>query len=398
MTPKIGIILINYKDYAKRFLTDCRDSMRLIDYPREKYVVYIVDNATTKETEAYLRQTWPEAVILPNKENAGWGGGNNVGIEQAFKDGCEDILFSNMDVIVEKDWLKELVETAYSDERPPLTCLPDRQAPPSKGGEKIVSSPYQGEVRRGQIGMVQSKLLLWPIKDGIQRINSVGNALHFLGFGYCNGYGEVDVKHNPSQPPLTLRGGEFEDIPYASGASCYVKGEVLKKIGLCNSDFFMYHDDVEICLKAKLAGFRVVLAPKSIMWHKYEFGRSILQVYYMERNRLITMLEFYKLPTLLLLAPAFFIMEVCVFFGSLVGGYAKPKLRSWGYFFKRSSWKKIGIERRKIQTLRTMSDRALMQDCTGKILFQEVMNPILKYIVNPILSMYWGVAKRIMWW
>ena len=365
MQPKIGIVLINYKTYAKRFLEDCRDSMRKIDYPKDKYVVYIVDNATSPETEAYIHETWPEAVILPNKENSGWGGGNNVGIERAFADGCEDIVLSNMDVIVHQDWLKELVEAAYSDKK---------------------------------IGMVQSKLLLWPIKDGVQRINSVGNQIHFLGFGYCKGYGEPEIVRNPSQPPQNPRGGEFEDIPYASGASCYIKGEVFKKIGLCNPDFFMYHDDVELCLKAKLAGYRIVLAPKSIMWHKYEFGRSILQVYYMERNRLITVLEFYKLPTLALLAPAFFVMELCVFAGSLVGGYAKPKLRSWGYFFKVSSWKKICRERRSIQALRRMSDRAFLQDATGRILFQEVMNPVLKYIVNPAMSIYWRVAKQIMFW
>src|SRR3989338_401735 len=234
MQPKIGIVLINYKTYAKRFLEDCRDSMRKIDYPKDKYVVYIVDNATSPETEAYIHETWPEAVILPNKENSGWGGGNNVGIERAFADGCEDIVLSNMDVIVHQDWLKELVEAAYSDKK---------------------------------IGMVQSKLLLWPIKDGVQRINSVGNQIHFLGFGYCKGYGEPEMFGTPSQPPKNPRGGEFEDIPYASGASCYIKGEVFKKIGLCHPGFFFYYDDWELCLKAKLAGDRIVLAPKSIMWH-----------------------------------------------------------------------------------------------------------------------------------
>jgi len=365
MQPKIGIVLINYKTYAKRFLEDCRDSMRKIEYPREKYVVYIVDNATTPETQAYLREMYPEAVILPNKENSGWGGGNNVGIEQAWKDGCEDIVFSNMDVIVDPQWLKELVEAAYTDQK---------------------------------IGMVQSQLLLHPMKDGVQRINSLGNEIHFLGFGYCKGYGKVDRVHNPPQPSLTLREGEFEDISYASGASCYVKGEVLKKTGLCDPDFFMYHDDMEICLKARFAGYRIVLAPKSIMWHKYEFGRSILQVYYMERNRLITMLEFYKLPTLILFAPAFLFMELGVFCGSLAGGYAKPKLRSWGYFFKPGSWRKIKEKRRAIQAMRTMSDRNLMAAWTGKILFQEAMNPLLKYVANPALNAYWQVAKRLMWW
>ncbi len=357
MTPKIGIILINYKTYAKRFLEDCRDSMRKLDYPKDKYVVYIVDNATTPETEQYLREMYPEAVILPNRENSGWGGGNNVGVEQAFKDGCEDVIFSNMDVIVHPQWLEELVKGAYSDEK---------------------------------IGIAHSKQLLWPIgPDGVQRLNSVGNQIHFLGFGYAGKNGD---------PADTYTNDAVVDVPYAAGASMYVKRAVLDKVGLCNPDFFMYHDDMEICLKAKFVGFRVVIAPKSIMWHKYEFGRSILQVYYMERNRLLTMLEFYKIPTLILFAPAFIVMELGLLGASIVGKYAKPKLRGWGYFFKPSSWKKLLAERRRIQKLRTISDRALMQDFTGRVLHQEMMNPVLKYFVNPAFNVYWQVVKRLMFW
>ncbi|MBI4135511.1 glycosyltransferase family 2 protein [Candidatus Uhrbacteria bacterium] len=373
MTPKIGIILINYKTYAKRFLEDCRDSMRKLDYPREKFVVYIVDNATTPETESYLKEVYPEAVILPNKENSGWGGGNNLGIERAWKDGCQDVVLSNMDVIVEKEWLKELVEAAYSGGEHGDSSLRDENKP---------------------IGIVQSKLLLHPVgPDGVVRINSIGNQLHFLGFGFAGGNGQPETNFK-----FQISNFKLPDIPYASGASMYVKREVFDKVGLFNPDFFMYHDDIELCLKAKLAGYQVVLAPKSVMWHKYEFGRSILQVYYMERNRLITMLQFYKLPTLLLVAPAFIVMELGLLGASIAGKYAKPKVRGWGYFLKPSSWKKLLVERRKIQALRTMSDRELMHDWKGMVLHQEIMNPVLKYIANPMMAAYWGVAKRLMFW
>ncbi|KKU12292.1 MAG: Glycosyl transferase family 2 [Parcubacteria group bacterium GW2011_GWC2_45_7] len=381
MQPKVGIILINYKDYAKRFLADCRDSLRLIDYPKDKYVVYIVDNATSPETRAYLQEIYPEAVVIPNLENSGWGGGNNLGIEQSFKDGCEDVVLANMDVIVHKDWLKELVSAAYSD-----------------SGQATTESGLATNPSDSKIGIAQSKLLLWPVgSDGVQRINSLGNEIHFLGFGYCRGYGEEnrDVSNFVTQ---SLETSHFPDIPYASGASMYVKGEVFRKIGLCNPAFFMYHDDLEICLKAKCAGYRVVLAPASVMWHKYEFGRSVRQIYYMERNRLITVLEFYKISTLILLAPMFSVMELGLLGSSLAGRYDKAKLRSWAYFWHFDNWKKIFQERRRIQRLRTIKDSELMRDFTGKILFQEIANPVLRYFVNPVFNAYWQVAKRLMWW
>ena len=198
MQPKIGIILINYKDYAKRFLEDCRDSMRLLDYPREKFVVYIVDNATSPETQQYLHDTWPEAVVIPNEKNSGWGGGNNIGIARAFVDECQDVVLSNMDVIVEKEWLKELVKGAYSDVAPS-----PQPSPVGRGGlEKSPLLLGEGQGEGKSIGIVQSKLLLHPVgPDGVQRINSLGNQIHFLGFGYCQGYGEavIPLRHSEEQ-------------------------------------------------------------------------------------------------------------------------------------------------------------------------------------------------------
>lgn len=361
MEHKVGIILINYQDYAKRFLADCRDSLRKTRYPADRFTVYLVDNASTGESERYIRMEYPEAVVLPSRENEGWGGGNNIGMQRAFADGCEAVALLNMDTVVESDWLHELVRAAESDPN---------------------------------IGIVQSKLLLYSSKtDATARINSLGNELHFLGFGFCRGYGEIESNYQLQAPSYQL-----SDIPYASGSALYIKREVIQKTGWFNPEFFMYHDDIEICLKARLCGYRVVLAPASRVWHKYEFKRSIRQVYCMERNRLLTVLEFYKAPTLFLLAPAFALMEAGLFFASLAGGYARAQWKSRWYFFLPSSWRKLLAERRRIRGLRTISDRAFLKLCTGTIDFQEVQNPLLRRVVNPIFNAYWRIAQRLIFW
>lgn len=354
MEPKVGIILINYKDYAKRFLADCRDSLRLLDYPKDKYIVYIVDNATSDETQKYLRESYPEAVILPNAANAGWAGGNNAGLVRAPADGCEDVVFLNMDVIVEREWLKELVLAASSDQK---------------------------------IGIAQPKILLHPVRD-IPRINSLGNDIHFLMFGFCHGYNEPD-----STADLGVR-----DIPYASGSSMYVRGEVIKKIGICDEGFFMYHDDFDFCARARLAGFRLVIAPKSRMWHKYEFNRSVALVYFMERNRLICLLYFYKWPTLMLIFPAFLAYEFGILLFSIKNGYAKTKLASWGFFFNRKNLKKILGKRREIQKSRLLSDKEMSSNFVGTVGFQEINNSLNKYFANPVFGLYWKIAWKLIRW
>jgi len=354
MEPKIGIILINYKDYAKRFLADCRGSLRLLNYPKERFSVYIVDNASTPESESYLKAEYPEAIVLPSAVNTGWAGGNNVGIARALADGCDDIVYLNMDVIAEREWLRELVLAAYSDQK---------------------------------IGIVQSKILLHPIKD-IPRINSLGNDIHFLMFGFCHGYGEPD-----SDIDLSIK-----DIPYASGSSMYVKGEVIKKIGMCDESFFMYHDDFDFCARARLAGFRLVIAPASRIWHKYEFNRSVRQVYFIERNRLICLLYFYKWPTLALIFPALLAYELGILLFSIKNGYAKAKLASWGFFLNRKNLKKIMNKRREIQKSRLLSDKEMSSNFVGAVGFQEIQNPLNKYFANPVFGVYWYLAKHFLFW
>ncbi len=361
MVPKVGIILINYRDYAKRFLADCRESLRKTQYPADRLAVYMVDNASIEESERYLRSEYPEAVILPSKENMGWGGGNNIGMRRAFADGCGAVVLLNMDTIVEEEWLQELVKVAASD---PM------------------------------VGIAQSTLLLHPRSaDGRVLINSLGNEIHFLGFGFCRGYGGVDSIY-----PLPTTTYQLPEITYASGAAMYIKREVIEKIGLFNPEFFMYHDDLELCLKARLCGYRIVLSPASRVWHKYEFKRSIRQIYFMERNRLLTVLEFYKVPTLLILAPAFAAMEAGLFFASLFGGYAGAQWESRWYFFRPEAWRKLLAERKRIQSTRTVGDRVLMERFTGTIDFQEVRSPLLRYGVNPFFNAYLQIVKRLIFW
>ncbi|MEK7211490.1 MAG: glycosyltransferase family 2 protein [Patescibacteria group bacterium] len=391
MEPKVGIILINYKDYAKRFLSDCRDGLELLDYPKDKYIVYIVDNATSEETQNYLRDEYPEAVVLPNAGNAGWAGGNNVGIARAMADGCEDVVFLNVDVIVEREWLRELVLAAYSDEKIGIVQSKILLHPVNPVRERMSCECLDDGIKSSSklfFNRQQDRVSFSNGVKDIPRINSLGNDIHFLMFGFCRGYGEPD-----SDADLSVK-----DIPYASGSSMYVKGEVVKKIGMCDENFFMYHDDFDFCLRAKLMGFRLVVAPKSRMRHKYEFNRSVRQVYFMERNRLICLLYFYKWPTLALIFPALLAYEFGILFFSIKNGYAMAKLASWGFFFSRKNLKKILSKRRKIQSSRQISDREMSANFVGIIGFQEINNHLNKYFANPVFNLYWKITRKIIRW
>ncbi|MFA6393311.1 MAG: glycosyltransferase family 2 protein [Patescibacteria group bacterium] len=352
---KVGIIIVNYKNYANKFLAECRESLRAQSYPKELTRIYIIDNASTGETRRFLAENYPEAAVMP-RDDGNYAAANNTGIKKALQDGRELIVIANMDVKFDRDWLRELV-SAVSAQR--------------------------------STGIAQSKILLYPEKDGDRlKINSLGNVIHYLGFGFTSGYNQPDE--------------EIEGLPeiagYASGCSFIIKKEVLEKINGYDEEFYMYHDDMEISLKVRLADWKIILAPKSVVYHKYEFSRSVKMLYFMERNRYLVMLIFYRLPTILLIFPALVLMDLGMLLYSIPGGWLKTKLAVYRYFLNAKSWKKIISERKRVRSLRTIGDRQLINNYKGRVLFQEIDNPVLKYIANPLFNLYWNIVKNIIFW
>jgi len=355
---KIAIILVNYQDYAKRFLAECRDSLRAQNYPKELFRVYIIDNASSEESFNYLKNVYPEAHIIA-RADGNYAAANNTGIEQGTEDGCEYFVIANMDTKFDADWLGELVLAAENN---PLA------------------------------GIVQSKILLYPKTEEEwkrPKINTLGNSVHYLGFGMTTHYGEEDKEG----------GEEYPEIKgYASGCSLLVKKEVLDKINGYNEEYYMYHDDLEMGWKARLFGYKIILAPKSIVYHKYEFERSVRMLYYMERNRYIAVFSFYSLNTIVMLLPALILMDLGMLAYSIFKGWFKTKLDVYSYFIQPENWTKISLFRQEIKKNRTKSDQEVANDFTGELLFQEISNPVLKCIGNPVLNYYWKIIKPLIKW
>jgi GT2 family glycosyltransferase len=160
----------------------------------------------------------------------------------------------------------------------------------------------------------------------------------------------------------------------------------------------MYHEDTDLGWRFWLADWRVVLAPKSIVFHKYEFSRSIRKFYFMERNRIIVLLQNYKVATIMVIAPALLVMNGAMLINSIISGWWKEELSAYGYFINWSVWKNIFTARHAIQLSRKQRDRDVISHFTGRIEFQDVDSPLLRYVVNPVFNAYWQLVKKVIWW
>lgn len=363
MSPKIGIVYLSY--HSDPHLEDFLVSLKTMTYPKEQVEVIVVDNphpeyghSTRAITDILMPEsgkTIPRITVLSQETNGGFAEGNNAGAKRAIERGCEYVIFHNDDGFFAPTGVAKLVE-AMTQNR--------------------------------DIGMAQALILLYP---DTEYINSKGNAYHYLGFGFTNGYREKRS---------TLMVGEVSDVAYASGAAVIVSVEAIKTAGLWDQDFFMYHEDLEWSFRLRVLGYRVVLVRDAVFYHKYQFSRSIQKFFYQERNRYAVLLMYYKLPTLVLIFPMFLLLEIGLWIFALKNKWLDKQVEVYRYWLKKDSWRLWLQKRKRIQAVRTISDRTLLGRAVGSIQFQEEMmkNPLLLYVGNPLMELYFAFLKLVLWW
>lgn len=345
--PTVSIVITNYN--GKHFLGACLSSVLQTNYPRNRYEVILVDNASTDGSVEYVRSKFPFVKVLPLSENYGFTGGNNLGVRVAQGD---FIVFLNNDTIVDREWLSELVKVTLSHPR---------------------------------IGICGSKII--SMKDR-KTITYNGRALHILG-------GVIPHKF------LTFEDGCGKKICVTGcvqGSSFLVRKDVFEVLGGFDNDYFLYSDEVDICYRAWINGYYVGYAPNSIVYHygggtagtldKPEFGilyerlKSPLRIYYGNRNSIINIIKNLELKNILIgmvFSSMFFFLQLFVL---LKNNDAKNiRLLTSAYIQPIKNLKSIWMKRAAIQASRKLIDKELIK----KGVFLPI-NTLLKFATTEIFS------------
>ncbi|MBT4349288.1 glycosyltransferase family 2 protein [bacterium] len=350
MSKKIKVIIIIPSFNGQNYLQDLLPDLVSDEYQDFDLDVLVVDNNSSDDSVAYIRDNFSQVKVIVNKKNTGYVGANNIAYQYAKEHKADFIYLLNQDTEISKGFLQPLYDFA----------------------------------KNNKFGSLQSKLLLSPDKN---KINSLGNVIHFLGFGYSSHCGEED---NEKQKITTIN--------YSSGAAVFISMEALSRLeNLFDETMFMYLEDLDLGWTLQLLGYQNYLIPDSVIYHKYEFDRSIKQVYWFERNRLWVMLKNYKLVTLLFLFPAGVLMEIAQLFYAWQHKYLKQKLKSYSWLFSLSQWKILRQKRKFIQQHRVTNDRFILKQFSGKILFQPLESQSLK-IANEIFDLYFKIIRLFIFW
>jgi len=355
--PLVDVIVVSF-DHA-RFMSGLFESLSKVTYPRNRWRLHVVINQdgdgtleAVNASRARFDADLPQFILHEPHANKGFAGGNNLAMVWAMQRGADFVYLLNPDTRVQPDFLEEAIKVAQTE----------------KG-----------------IGSVQSLLLRGDQPD---QINSRGNALHFLGFGYCVGDHE----------PIAKVPAEVCDVAYASGAGVLYPVKILETVGLLDEELFAYHEDLDLGWRILLSGHRNVMAPRSVVRHYYEFSRSISKWRWMERNRLIVLLKNYSFWTLLLMLPSILATDMAIWAFAAKGRWLKQKWQASIWFLKPSSWKYILNGRQHIRRIRRVPDWLILQRMVWKIEYQDMKAGWAERIANPFWHGIYVSLRVIIRW
>lgn len=361
--PKVAIVYLSY--HSEPYLDDVVASLKRLIYPKDRVEFVVVDNlhpefgSSARAIEDKLARISgkeiPRVTVLAQEKNLGFAGGNNQGVKWALDHDFDYVYFHNNDGFMDANCLEPLVNAMEADK---------------------------------SIGLAQSLLLLYPETEFI---NTSGNVFHYLGFGYCDNY---------RTPFRDFNGPPVREINYASGAGAMVSSATARALGVWDSDFFLYHEDLEWSLRLRMAGYRVVMVKDSIFYHKYQFSRSIQKFYWMERNRFAVLLMFFRLPTLIFLLPMLLVLEAGLWLFAIKHGWMNERVKLYKYWLNPKHWPLWLGKRRHIQSIRKVSDREILKSASPTIEFQEksMDNPVLTKIGNPLMRLYYQIIMIFIRW
>ena len=206
-SPKVSIIIVNYN--GKELLQKCLDSLLKVNY--DNFEIILVDNNSTDGTVEFVTKNYPSLIIIKLDSNKGFAEPNNVAAKISKG---KYLLFLNNDTVVTPNFISEMVKVMETDKK---------------------------------IAVCQS-LLLKP--DG--SVDSSGDFIDHLGVVY-NSKTKID---------------EIREVSSARGASMLVRSDIFEKLDGFDQKFFITFEDVDLCWRSWILGYRVLIIPTSIVYHE----------------------------------------------------------------------------------------------------------------------------------
>jgi GT2 family glycosyltransferase len=239
--PLVGIVVLHWG--SRQATAACLESLREATCTAVR--VFIVDNARSLDHTTAQRAVPLAIEILRPPRNLGFAEGCDWGIAAALEAGVEYIFLLNNDAVVSRHCLEILVSVARSTPRAGILS-------PQIAFQEVADTVWY---RGGEFSP-------W------------GRGPRHTGWRQS-----VDIDRPPA------------DVDYATGCAMLIDPAVIRAVGTFDARLFAYCEDLDFSLRARAAGFRVLVVPAAIVHHgtTYTDQRRAQRVYYSIRNLLEVM-------------------------------------------------------------------------------------------------------------
>lgn len=301
-----SVIIPNWN--GKHLLRTCLVSLQ--KQSLKDFEIIVVDNGSSDGSTKYIERFFPKTKVVKFDKNFGFARAVNAGIQVAKG---KFIVLINNDTEIDQNCLKYLVEAIKT---------------------------------HTETGFVAAKMLNFNYRD---IIDSAGDYIDEVGHANNIGLGEKD-------------GPEFNKPDYVflvTGGGGLFKRDVFEKVGFLDENYFAYFEDVDLCLRAQLQGFKGWYEPKAVIYHIHKETSSKNQAlleYWQFRNMTQTIIK--NFPTSVLLKKWRWLKIILVHLNTI---FYQLRNGFWWSPFLADLWilfhlPRLLRERRRIQSNRKVSD------------------------------------------
>lgn len=219
---KTAVVILNYntRDYLRQFLPGLIESCKGLDAE-----VIVADNASSDGSAQMMKEEFPEVRLINLEENFGFTGGYNRALRQVE---AEYYVLINSDVEVPSHWLGRLQN--WMDTHP-------------------------------ECGACGPKLLSFKERDTFEYAGAAGGLIDSFGYPFCRGriMQKLEKDHGQYDSPT--------DVLWCSGACLMVRSSVWKALGGLDDRFFAHMEEIDLCWRMQLRGWKVTVVPESYVYH-----------------------------------------------------------------------------------------------------------------------------------
>ena len=220
---KTAIVILNWntEDFLRKFLPSLLQSVENIDGAE----VIVADNDSSDESMAVMKDVFPQVRTIELEKNFGFTGGYNKAFEQIDS---EYFVLINSDIEVTDGWLQPLID--WMDSHP-------------------------------ECGACAPKLHSYQEREKFEYAGAAGGYIDRFGYPFCRGRVLKHLEHDYGQYDAPA------DVFWATGACLMVRSSVYRDLGGLDDRFFAHMEEIDLCWRMQLQGYRVTVVPESLVYH-----------------------------------------------------------------------------------------------------------------------------------